>query len=258
MCTKIKAVACLLALTMALSAGCAKAPEQEPAELTILAAASLSDCMAELKTIYEEKHSDVELVCNFGGSGALQQQIEQGAPADVFFSAGSKQMNALKDKDLMLDESIQNILGNKVVLITHGSGEVLASFDALVDAPVERIAVAEPETVPVGQYTKEVFDALGISDALASRLIYAKDVREVLAWVETGNVDYGVVYETDAKISDKVKLCCTAPEGSHKSVTYPAGVVKSSKHAAVAKDFLAFLQTPEAGAVFEEYGFTVL
>ena len=227
-------------------------------EILISAAASLKDCIQELSAMYTEKNPQVTITMNFGASGALQQQIEQGAPADVFFSAGIKQMNALKEKGMMIDASVKNILENKVVLITPKNAATLDFFEDLAKSSVKKIGVGEPKSVPVGQYTEQVFQNLGLTDRVASKLIFAKDVREVLSWVETGNVDAGVVYETDAKISKDVTICSTAPEGSHKKVIYPIGVVKTSKHAAEAQKFVDFLFSDAAREVFARYGFTVI
>ena len=235
-----------------------KAAPAEKTEIMLSAAASLKNCIQDLSAMYTEKNPQVTITSNFGASGALQQQIEQGAPADVFFSAGIKQMNALKEKGMMLDSSVKNILENKVVLITPKSAAALDSFEALAGDSIKKIGVGEPKSVPVGQYTEQIFQNLGLTDKVASKLIFAKDVREVLSWVETGNVDAGVVYETDAKISKDVTICSTAPEGSHKKVIYPIGVVKTSKHAAEAQKFVDFLFSDAAKEVFARYGFTVI
>lgn len=235
----------------------ASAPQDaEKAGLMVSAAASLTDCMEELKTLYTTEHPEITITYNFGASGSLQQQIEQGAPADIFFSAGKKQMDALKEKGLMEDASIRDILENKVVLIAPKEGSLLDSFDALTGTEVEQIGVGEPESVPVGQYTAQIFENLGLAETLKPKLVLAKDVREVLSWVETGNVQAGVVYETDAKISDKVQICCAAPEGSHKPVIYPVGVVKDSKYTEQAQAFVDFLFTEQAQKIFAKYGFS--
>ena len=235
-----------------------KAASTQKTEIMISAAASLKNCIQDISALYTEKNPQVTITANFGASGALQQQIEQGAPADIFFSAGIKQMNALKEKGMMIDSSIKNVLENKVVLITPKNAAALNSFEALAGNSVKRIGVGEPKSVPVGQYTEQVFQSLGLTDKVASKLILAKDVREVLSWVETGNVDAGVVYETDAKISKTVTICATAPEGSHKKVIYPIGVVKASKRAAEGQKFVDFLFSDTAKEVFIRYGFTVI
>lgn len=258
-----KTVTALLIGSIILAPLCAggskeKAAPAEKTEIMISAAASLKNCIQDLSAMYTEKNPQVTITSNFGASGALQQQIEQGAPADVFFSAGIKQMNALKEKGMMLDSSVKNILENKVVLITPKSAASLDFFEDLAKTSVKKIGVGEPKSVPVGQYTEQIFQNLGLTDKVASKLIFAKDVREVLSWVETGNVDAGVVYETDAKISKDVTICSTAPEGSHKKVIYPVGVVKASKHADEAQKFVDFLFSDEAKQVFTRYGFTVI
>lgn len=227
-------------------------------ELMVSAAASLTDCMEELKALYTSQHSNITITYNFGSSGSLQQQIEQGAPADIFFSAGKKQMTALQDAELMQNDTVKEILENKVVLITPKDGAELDSFEKLTDSSIAKIAVGEPESVPVGQYTQQVFESLKLTDALKPKLILAKDVRQVLSYVEAGEVQAGVVYETDAKISDKVVIGCTAPEESHKKVIYPVGVVKETKHADEAKAFVDFLFSDTAKEVFAKYGFSPL
>ena len=258
-----KTVVALLIGSIILAPLCAGGSKENAApakktEILISAAASLKDCIQELSAMYTEKNPQVTITMNFGASGALQQQIEQGAPADVFFSAGIKQMNALKEKGMMIDSSVKNILENKVVLITPKNAAALDFFEDLAKSSIKKIGVGEPKSVPVGQYTEQIFQNLGLTDKVASKLIFAKDVREVLSWVETGNVDAGVVYETDAKISKDVTICSTAPEGSHKKVIYPIGVVKTSKHAAEAQKFVDFLFSDAAKEVFARYGFTVI
>ena len=258
-----KTVVALLIGSIILAPLCAGGSKENAApakktEIMISAAASLKNCIQDLSAMYTGKNPQVTITANFGASGALQQQIEQGAPADVFFSAGIKQMNALKEKGMMIDSSVKNILENKVVLITPKNAAALDFFEDLAKSSVKKIGVGEPKSVPVGQYTEQIFQNLGLTDKVASKLIFAKDVREVLSWVETGNVDAGVVYETDAKISKDVTICSTAPEGSHKKVIYPIGVVMASKHVAEAQKFVDFLFSDAAKEVFARYGFTVI
>jgi len=256
-----KIVLALLVVLLCLGSAYAQGVEESAVvktNLLVSAAASLTDCMGELASLYMAQHPQVTIDCNFGSSGALQQQIEQGAPADIFFSAGVKQMKALQDKALMEDATVRNLLQNRVVLITPQSGVKLAAFEDLLKAEVTQIGVGEPKSVPVGQYTEEIFKNLGLTAQLAPKLIFAKDVREVLSWVETGNVQAGIVYETDAMISKTITICASAPEGSHKPVVYPVGVVKNTRHAVEAKALVDFLGTVEAAAIFARYGFTVL
>lgn len=255
---KMVMVGVAIFLCMALAAQGQTESAGEPVEILISAAASLTDCMNELKSAYTAAHPLVTVKANYGSSGALQQQIEQGAPADIFFSAGAKQMQALKDKGLMDDATIQDLLENKLVLIVPKGTTPIASLQDLANSGVKRIAVGDPKSVPAGQYADEAFRSLGLLDAVKDKLVYAKDVREVLSWVETGNVQAGLVYETDAKISPNVTITAVAPEGSHKKVIYPVGVLKDSKHPDVAKDFLSFLFSESSKEVFAKYGFTVI
>lgn len=236
--------------------GCKNARE-EKTELTILAAASLTDVCNEMKTAYEAEHTDIILTFSYGGSGALQAQIEEGAPADVFISAAGKQMNALKEEGLMDDASIVNLLENKVVLIVQkGSAAGITSFEDISTDKAAMIGLGEPGSVPVGQYSQEIFETLSIWEQVKAKANYGTDVRTVLSWVETGSVDCGVVYATDAYTSDLVTIVCEAPKDSCKQVLYPVGVVKASKNAKAAKAFMEYLHSDKAMELFEKYGFS--
>lgn len=251
----------ILAATMLL-AGCGSETKNttdtgEAVELTILAAASLTDVCNEIKTEYEAAHPNVTLNFSYGASGALQTQIEEGAPADLFFSAATKQMTALNDEGLMDPDSIVKLLENKVVLIVpEGSDKDITSFEDVATDKVGMIGLGEPGSVPVGQYSEEIFTSLGILDTVKTKANYGSDVRTVLSWVETGAVDCGVVYATDAYVGENIQIVCEAPAGSCKQVIYPVGIVKASEHADAAAEFLAYLQTDHAMQKFESYGFS--
>ena len=252
--------------------GCSSAPESQPQqtaetapisaeknEVTILAAASLTDVCAELESVYSKGHSDTSLIFSFGSSGALQTQIEEGAPADIFFSASTKQMNALDEQGLMDKDIITELLENKIVLVVPAdSDKGITSFDDIDTDRVSMIGLGEPGSVPAGQYAEEVLTSLGILDIAKSKANYGTDVRTVLSWVETGEVDCGIVYATDAYSTDKVTIAAEAPEGSCKKVIYPVGIVKSAPNAAGAKEFEDFLKSDEAMDIFEKYGFTAV
>lgn len=235
-----------------------QAKGNKPVELMVSAAASLTDVMGDIAKIYNVKNSDVKITFNFGSSGAIQKQIEQGAPVDIFFSAAAKQMTELEKGGFILGGTKVDLFENKVVLIIPAGKNVPSSFEALDSPSVAKLALGEPNSVPVGQYSKEILTYYKIFDGLsaAQKLVYANDVREVLSWVETGNVDAGIVYETDAIKSKKIKIIGYAPENSHKTVIYPAAVVKNSKNPDSAKDFVNYLSTPECMVVFKSYGFT--
>lgn len=229
----------------------------EKTELTILAAASLTDVCDEIKGLYEAEHENVTLHFSYGSSGALQSQIEEGAPADVFMSAAAKQMTALDEEGLMDSASIVELLENKIVLVVPaGSDTDLASFEEVVTDKVAMIGLGEPESVPVGQYSEEIFTSLNLLEEVKTKANYGSDVRTVLSWVETGAVDCGIVYATDAYTTENVRIVAEAPEGSCKRVVYPVGVVKSSGNADAAKAFVEYLQSEEIMGLFESYGFS--
>ena len=257
-----------LALLLAVTAGCgggggdtsssktASSAPAEKAELHVSAAASLTDVMNEIGAAYEKEHPNVKLVFNYGSSGALQQAIENGGGADLFFSAAQKQMDALEAAGLLAEGTRRELLVNEVVLIVpKEGGEAISSFDQLPGAAVKRVALGEPKGVPVGQYSEEILTRLGIEGAVKAKAVYGSDVRQVLTWVESGDVDAGLVYATDAAISEKVRVVAKAPADSHKPIVYPAAVLKETKQMALAKDFLAFVASDASRKRFETYGF---
>jgi len=230
----------------------------EPVELTVSAAASLQDAMKAIEPVYKQEKPNVTITYNFGSSGSLEQQIEQGAPVDVFLSAAPKWIDTLQEKNLLLEGTRQDLLKNSIVLITPKDQTDISDFQQLTTNQVNKVALGEPESVPAGQYGKEVLVSFNLFEPLQSKLVFGKDVRQVLSYVETGNVDAGLVYGTDAKISDQVQVVATAPEDSHKPIIYPVAVIKDSKNPEAAQEFVQFLSTEPAQAVFEQYGFGVV
>lgn len=230
---------------------------QQQTPLTVSAAISLTNAMQEIKTLYQRSNPNVNITYNFGASGALQQQIEQGAPVDVFFSAASKQMDALQKKNLLIPETRRNLLNNRLVLITPTNAGGVKSFSDLTTSQVQRIAIGEPKSVPAGQYAQELLTNLKIFDSIKSKLVYGNNVRQVLTYVETGNVDAGIVYITDAKESKSARVVATAQEDLHSPIVYPVAVLRDSKNADAAREFLEFLSASQARTVFEKYGFII-
>lgn len=224
-------------------------------ELNISAAASLKEVMADLETEYKKNNENVSLVVNYGGSGSLQQQIEQGAPCDLFISAGQTQMNNLKEEGLLLDDTTKDLVENSLVLVAANGVEV-NSFDDLNSDKVTYIAVGEPSSVPAGKYADEVLTNTGIKDSISDKLVFAKDVKEVLAWVASGNADVGFVYLSDALSSSSVSIVENVDEvNQHSAITYPVSVIKDSNNIDEAKKFEEFLFTDEAQKIFEKYGY---
>ena len=228
-------------------------------ELHISAAASLTEALKELQALYNAAKPNTTLTFNFAASGTLQTQIEQGAPADVFLSAATKNMDALKSKGLVIDSTIKNLLGNDVVLVAPKDSTLkLSSFADVTNSDVKTIAIGNVDSVPVGSYAKDVFTYYKIWDQVEKKAVFGSDVKQVLSWVESGNADCGVVYSTDAASSGKVKIIATAIDASHKPIIYPAAVVKATTHTAAAADFVNFLTTDAAKALFVKYGFKTL
>ncbi|NLA10965.1 MAG: molybdate ABC transporter substrate-binding protein [Firmicutes bacterium] len=255
--TKFVGGIALLALMIMALGGCAPA-EKDEVTLNLSVAASLTDAMEELAELYKDEQAHVTIEFNFGSSGALQQQIEQGAPADIFMSAASKQMNELEEKELLLDGTRVDLLQNELVLVVPKGFAGVEEFGDLTADEIELIAIGDPESVPAGKYAQEAFTSLGLWEALEGKLMLSKDVREVLAYVETEAVQAGAVYRTDALISDKVEVAAAAPEGSHAPVTYPVAVLKDSKNQEEAKALLKYLTGKKAKEIFEKYGFKPL
>jgi molybdate transport system substrate-binding protein len=248
----------VIALTGVMLTGLTGCTSQASVTLNVSAAASLTDALKEINDQYVQKRPYVTVTPNFAGSGTLQKQIEQGAPADIFISAAATQMEALQKQSLLLDGSRKDLLNNQVVLIVPGDSTLgITSFNDLIDDGVKKIAIGDPKSVPAGTYGQQAFNELGISAQIQSKLVLGNDVRQVLSYVETGNVDAGVVYSTDARTSTKVKVVASAPEDINAKVVYPVAVIKASKNADDAKDYVDFLFTSEAKAVFEKYGFTM-
>ena len=224
-------------------------------QLTISAAISLKDALEEIKPIYQTIHQDLEIIYNFSSSGSLQQQIEQGAPVDIFISAGNKQMDALESKKLLLVGTRQKLLTNQLVLVTPKNEKLINKIQDLTQTNVEKIAMGEPHSVPAGQYTIEVLSYYQILDKIKSKIIYAKNVRQVLSYLETGNVNAGFVYLSDAKTSREIRLVEIFSKNSHSPIVYPIAVLKSSKNPKIAKEFSQFLFSRSAKKVFNKYGF---
>jgi len=225
--------------------------------LLVSAAASLKDVMEEIQPLYQKKQPNVNLTFNFGASGALLQQIEQGAPADIFISAAKRQMDTLDQKGALVPGTRTNLANNKLVLIVPKDSRAVTSFTSLKQPEIKRIAIGEPRSVPAGQYAEQVLQKLNLWNDVKPKLVFANNVRQVLAAVESGNADAGMVYITDAKISNKVKVVVAADDSYHSPIIYPIAVLKSSKNVNEAKAFVQYLSSQEAKGVLQKYGFIV-
>ncbi len=226
------------------------------ATLTVSAAASLKDAIVEVENAYRASRPKIEFANNFGSSGTLAAQINQGAPVDLFISASAKPMDDLESKGMIVAGTRRNLLKNTLVLIAPLNSK-LTGFQGLTDRSVRMVALGDPGSVPAGQYGQQTLAALHLLDAVKAKFVLATDVRQVLAYVETGNADAGFVYSTDALTSGKVRVIAVAPEWAHDAIVYPAAVVRGGRRAEVARSFVEFLGSPVAQAIFRKRGFTI-
>lgn len=230
---------------------------KQKAQLMISAAASLQGPLQIIASQYQQNNPEVKLILNFGSSGSLRQQIEQGAPADIFFSASEKDMDLLADKQLVLIKTRKDILRNSLVLIVSEQGEWITKFSDLTSKRLTQLAVGHPDSVPAGMYAREALIYLKLWSEVQGKLIFAKDVKQVLTWVATGNVDAGFVYHTDAKSAAKVKVVAIVPEKSHTPIVYPMAVLKGSRFPEEAGRFIKYLTSTKANKVFVDHGFLI-
>lgn len=227
------------------------------AQVTVFAAASLTDSLQEIASTYEKQSGD-KIVFNFAASGVLARQIEEGAPADLFFSADEARADALETNGLLVKGTRTNLLGNSLVIVAATDNAAVRSPNDFTNAAVRRVALGDPKTVPAGTYAKAYLEKSGLWAGIEPKVVPCESVRSVLAMVESGNVDAGLVYKTDAAISKKVRVVFEVPAGEGPKIIYPAAVVKDAPQAEAAKKFLGYLGGKEAGTVFAGHGFVVL
>jgi molybdate transport system substrate-binding protein len=246
--TTLLAIFCSVIFSLSLSA----------AELTVHAAASLADAMKEIGTAYEKSSSD-KLQFNFGASSLLAKQIEQGAPADLFFSADEAKMDDLEKKGLLLERTRKSLLSNSLVIVTALKTDIRPKSAADLTKPeYKKLALAEPQSVPAGIYAREYLQKIGLWDAVKEKVVPTENVRAALAAVEAGNAEVGIVYKTDAMISKNVKVAVEIPASEGPKISYPIAVLKSSQQPEKAKKFADYLADSAAGAVFERFGFVLV
>ncbi|HWD91127.1 MAG TPA: molybdate ABC transporter substrate-binding protein [Verrucomicrobiae bacterium] len=228
------------------------------AEITVFAAASLTDALKEIGAAYQKQGHD-QVAFNFGASSLLERQIEEGAPADVFFSADEAKMDGLAAKGLIYKETRKSRLSNSLVIVTSADSDIKIISPADLAGPnVRRIALADPKAVPAGVYSKAFLEKEKLWPVVEPKVIPVDNVRAALAAVESGNIEVGMVFKTDAAISKKVKIAYEIPAVSGPKISYPMAVLKNSKQVEFAKQFVEFLNTPTAAQIFEHYGFVVL
>jgi molybdate transport system substrate-binding protein len=224
-------------------------------ELTVFAAASLQDALAEIGSHYEQQSGE-KIVFNFAASSTLARQIEQGVPADIFFSADEAKIDVLEKKGLLLPGTRRSLLSNTLaIVVSSDSRTVLKSARDLASSRIKRIAIAEPQTVPAGIYAREYLKKLGLWDALQDKLVPTENVRGALAVVEAGNVDAGIVYKTDALVIKRVKVALEISAAEGPQISYPVAVMKNSSSSENARRFVDHLAGGAARRIFEKFGF---
>jgi molybdate transport system substrate-binding protein len=228
--------------------------------VTVFAAASTTNAVTEIGAVFSEKNAE-RFLPSFASSSTLAKQIENGAPADIFISANKKWMDYLEEKGMIEKGTRFDLLSNRIVLIVPADSAVKdipigPGFDLLAFLGEGRLSMGDPDHVPAGIYGKQALESLGVWTTIESLVARAKDVRAALTLAERGEAPVGLVYATDAAISDKVRVVGSFPEASHPPIVYPVAVV-AGKGSPAADRFITLLQSPEARAVFEKYGFSV-
>ena len=225
------------------------------AEITVFAAASLTDSLREIAANYAQTTGDT-VRFNFAASNTLAQQIQAGAPADIFFSADKAKMDALTTAGLIASDTRKDLLGNTLVIITPLDGPAISRAKDLTNPTIKHLSLGDPRAVPAGVYAKAYLEKAGLWAALQAKVVPAESVRTALAVVESGNAQAGIVYKTDAAISKKVKVALEIPAADTPQIIYPAAVVKDSRHAAAARKFLGYLAERTATECFRKFGFS--
>lgn len=227
-------------------------------QVTVFAAASLTDSLKSVADAYKAR-TGATVTLSFGASSTLARQIDQGAQADIFFSADTDWMDFLQKGGHIADGTRKDLLGNQLVLIAASDArpvpKIAPHFDLAGAMADGRLALADPASVPAGKYAKAALTALGVWDSVAPKVVQAENVRVALEYVSRGEAPYGIVYATDAKVAPSVRVAGIFPPDSHPAIIYPVALTKDASPAA--KDFLVFLGSTQARAIFEKAGFTL-
>lgn len=226
-------------------------------EFVVSAAASLTGVMAELKKAFEATHPQWTLFVNLASSGRLLQQIEAGAPVDVFAPADQETMDRAQQRGFTDPATRIDFTANDLMLVVPADSAVIHSPRDLADPRVGRVALGEPDAVPAGSYTKDALERLGLWSRLEPRMVYGLSVKQALDYAALGEVDAAFVYATDAKLAHpRVRVVATMQ--GHKPIIYPAAIIATSKHKDAARAFLAFLVGYDGQAILHGCGFKCL
>jgi molybdate transport system substrate-binding protein len=244
--------------SIALLLVCCLAAPATAADLQVFAAASLTDALREISAEYGKTSGD-KPVLNLGASSTLARQIQEGAPADLFLSADEAKMDSLEKRRLLLAGTRRSVLSNTLVVVVPGDSSLRISGPADLAAPsIRALALAEPQSVPAGIYAREYLKRKGLWPKVIDRVVPTENVRAALAAVESGNVDAGIVYKTDAGISKKIRIAYEVPKAEAPDISYPFAVLAASERKEAARRFLDFLVSPPSLAIFRKYGFLVV
>lgn len=243
----------MISISVVLSA-CSNTAAHNDGELLVSAASSLTEVMKEMEAEFHQVEPDIDLSFNYGSSSKLRSQIEQGAPADLFLSASEKDLAILEAQQLIETDSVTPFAENRLVLASLEEFPETADFTEVTADAETTIAVGEPDSVPVGDYTRQALESQQLWQPLEGRLIYAKDARQVVTYIESGNAELGIVYISDAVISREITGTLEVP-GQTAPVVYPGAVVAASEKQEAASIFLDFVTGPQGQAILEEYGF---
>jgi molybdate transport system substrate-binding protein len=225
-------------------------------EILISAAVSLKDVMGSITPAFEKVNPGIKLTFNYGASGQLRIQIENGAPADVFISAAVADMDTLEQKGLIDKNSRHDVAGNSLVLIRNRTvGPHFQKLADLSNQDIIRVAIGNPVTVPAGRYAKEALESENLYERLKNKLVFGENVRQVLDYLSRGEADAGFVYRTDAMTESRVEIVEIIPVSRHKPILYPAAALKSGNNGANARQFVEYLRSEEARRIFRKYGF---
>ncbi len=250
---KFSLAAFFLAIAFIILSGCGKRDE-----LTVSAAVSLHDPLIIIGDHFQKKFPGIHLTFNFGASGSLSRQIENGAPVDVFISAAEIPMRKLVQSGLIRPETEKVLLTNSLVLVSPADGKRLEGFNDLSSSSVGKIAIGEVRSVPVGYYAKEALQKLGLWNRLEGKMVYSKNALQVKSYVESGLVDAGIVYASDVKQSSHILIGPEIPTELHSPIRYPIGMVNGTGKPEIATRFMEFLTGESAKAIFSAHGFGIV
>jgi len=254
--TSLGIVAAMTLATLGGVASPAAVAQGAQGQITVAAAISMKDALGGLANEFSARPGAARAELTFGASGILEKQIEEGAPIDVFISAAPAEMNTLGQKGLLVAGTRRDVAGNRLVLVVPTGTTMVKDVEDLKKPEVRTIAIGETRSVPAGQYAAEALRNLKLFETLKPKFVFAQNVRAVLAYVADRDADAGFVYETDAKITDRVAIASALPASSYTPVVYPAAVIRGSQNPAGAQTFIEFLESPEARTIFQKYGFT--